>query len=218
MVVVVALGAAAGILGLRRRRYWPSLLALGSIVLAVMAAARYSYDYYYAPAFTVAIPGALWLFRRRERSLAPVYVLAAALALYGFALTKVQTWEPPRAAAIDASAQELADELVAPGEVILVGNYYFPIEDVRFGSLVDTFVDHVPQYPYRFVTQLRIVAERQLVPRYVVGGEELPEAGAVASIGLDGRGPFVVEGLPRRWGPEGQFRVARIVESPPLDS
>lgn len=106
----------------------------------------------------------------------------------------------------------------ATGEVILVGNYYFPIEDVRFGSLVDSFVDHVPEYPYRFVTQLRIVAERQLVPRYVVGGDELPDAAEVASIELDGRGPFVVEGLARRWGPEQQFRVARIVESPELDS
>jgi hypothetical protein len=218
MVIVVALGIAAGVLGIRRRIYWPSLLALGSVVLAVMAAARYSYDYYYAPAVVVAIPCALWLFRRRDRSLAPIYVLVATVALYGFALTKVQTWEPPQAAAIDASAQELADELLAPGEVILVGDYYFPIEDVRFGSLVDTFVDHVPEYPYRFLTQLRIVAERQLIPKYVVGGDELPEGAETASIELDGRGPFVVEGLDRRWGPAQQFRVARIVESPPLES
>ena len=217
MVVVVVLGAAAGALGVVRREYWPSLLALGSLVLGVMAAARYSYDYYYAPAFTVAIPGALWLFRRSGRSAAPVYVLAATVALYGFGLLRVQTWQPPQDAAINTSAQELADELLSPGEVILVGDYYFPIEDVRFGSLVDTFVDHVPQYPFRFLTQLRIVAERQLVPKYVVGGDELPDAGQVTRIELEGR-PFVVEGTGRTWGPAQQFHLARIVEAPPLDS
>ena len=217
MAVVVVLGAVAGAIGLVRREYWPTLLALGSLVLATMAAARYSYDYYYAPAFTVALPAAAWLFRRSGRRTAPVYVLAATVALYGFALTKVQTWEPPQDEAVNAAAQELADELLAPGEVMLVGNYYFPIEDVRFGSLVDTFVDHVPPYPYRFLTQLRIVAERQLVPRYAVGGDELPDAGKVTTVEFDGQ-PFVVEGLARRWGPAQQFRIARIVESPALES
>ena len=121
-------------------------------------------------------------------------------------------------AAINASAQELADELLSPGDVILVGDYYFPIEDVRFGSLVDTFVDHVPEYPYRFVTQLRIVAERRLVPKYVVGGDELPDAGQVASIELEGR-PFVVEGTGRTWGPGATVPASRrIVEAPPLES
>lgn len=217
MVVVVVLGAAAGVLGVLRRQHWPLLLALGSVVLALMAAARYSYDYYYAPAFTVAIPGALWLFGRAGRVKAPVYVLAAAVAFYGYALTKVQTWEPPRDEAINASAQALADELLAPGEVILAGHYYMPIEDVRFGSLVDGFVDHVPEYPYRFLSSLRVVGERQLTPAYVVGGAELPEAGQVATIQVEGQ-DFTVEGLARTWGPANEFRVARVVEAPPLES
>lgn len=219
MVAIVALGLASGVVGLVRRRYWPPILALGTAVLALMAAARYSYDYYYAPAFAVAIPGALWLVRRRDRAAAPVLVLAVVAAVYVFALTKVQTWQPPREAEINASAQKLADELLEPGDVIVVSNYYLPIEDVRFGSLVDGFVDHVPEYPYRFVTQLRIASERGLTPAYVIGGEELPgTAGETASMNLDGRGPFVVEGTGRAWGPEEEFRVARIVEAPPLES
>jgi Dolichyl-phosphate-mannose-protein mannosyltransferase len=217
MVVVVALGLAGGVLGVLRREYWPFLLALGSVVLALMAAARYSYDYYYAPAFTVAIPGALWLFRRSGRAAAPVYVLAATVAFYGYALTEVQTWQPPQDEAVDASAQQLADELLGPGEVILVGHYYTPIEDVRFGSLVDGFVDHVPEYPYRFLSSLGIAGERQLTPKYVVGGAELPEAGQTAAIQLDGQ-PFTVEGLARTWGAANELRVARIVEAPPLQS
>jgi hypothetical protein len=216
MVVVVVLGVAAGVLGVLRRQYWPLLLALGSVVLALMAAARYGYDYYYAPAFTVAIPGALWLFRRSGRAAAPVYVLAATVAFYGYALTKVQTSQPPQEEAINASAQALADELLAPGEVILVGHAYAPIEDVRFGSFVDGAVDHVPEYPYRFLSSLGIAGERQLTPKYVVGGAELPQAGQTAAVQLDGR-PFTVEGLARTWGPAKEFRLARVVQAPPLE-
>ena len=216
-VVVIGLGAAAGVIGLRRRQHWPFLLGLGSIVLATMAAARYSFDYYYVPAFAVAIPGALWILRRRARPTAPAYVWIGVLALFGWSLTHVQTWEPRRAAEIDAAAQQLADELLRPGEVILVGNYYFPVEDVRFGSLVDGFVDYVPEYPYRFLSRPRVAGERGLVPRYVVGGDELPDTGEVANLDIDGYGPFVVEGLARRWGPAQEFRVARVVESPSLE-
>jgi hypothetical protein len=75
----------------------------------------------------------------------------------------------------------------------------------------------VPEYPYRFVTQTRIVAERQLTPSYIVGGEELPDAGDLVTMQLDGQ-PFVVVGLDRRWGPADQFKLAAIVEPPPLDS
>jgi hypothetical protein len=51
----------------------------------------------------------------------------------------------------------------------------------------------------------------------VVGGTELPEAGQTAAIQLDGQ-PFTVEGLSRTWGPANEFRVARIVQAPPLES
>ena len=213
--IVISMGLVAGGIGLARRQYWPFLLALGSLVLATMAAARYSYDYYYAPAVAVAIPGALWLVRRSARAAAPIVVLAAAVALFGLTITKVQTWEPPREAEIDAAARALADELLEEGDVLLQ-NYNFPVEDVRFAGLVDGFVDHVPEYPYRILSSPGIAGERGLVPRYVIGIDELPEAGEVASIDVGGYGPFVVEGLDRRWGPEDIYRLARIVESPSL--
>jgi hypothetical protein len=216
-VLVVGLGVAAGIVGLVRRQYWPALMGLGSIVLAVMAAARYSYDYYYVPAFAVAIPGALWLAQRGSRRRAPLLVWAAAIALFGLTISKVQTWQPGADRAVNESAEELADELLAEGEVILVQDYYFPVEDVRFGSLVDNFVDHVPEYPYRLVALPRIVGERGLVPRFVTDRDGVPEPGEIAEVTFGGYGPFVVEGLDRRWGPNGEYRLARVLESPPLD-
>ena len=185
-LAVIGLGVAAGVVGIVRKQYWPSLLALGSIVLTLMAAARYSYDYYYMPAFAVAIPGALWLARRGTRSSAPLYVWVVALALFALTVSQVQTWQPGTDRAIDASANELADELVGDGEVILVQDYYFPSEDVRFGSLVDSFVDHVPDYPYRLVALPRIVGERGLVPRYVTDRDGVPAAGETAEVTVGG--------------------------------
>jgi hypothetical protein len=206
------------VIGLVRRRYWPFLLALGSLVLATMAAARYSYDYYYAPAFAVAIPGALWIFRRSGRAAVPFYVWVPVVGLLAWTVTNVQTWEQRQEREIDAAAQELATELLQPGEVILVPHYYFPVEDVRFDSLVDGFVDHVPEYPYRFISRPKTAAERSLVPRYLVAGAtELPAPGETASLDIGGVGPFVVEGLPTRWGPAEQYGVARIVQSAPLE-
>ena len=215
--LVIGLGVAAGVVGLVRKHYWPALLALGSIVLATMAAARYSYDYYYAPAFAVAIPGAFWLVGRGSGGIGRAAVLVAAVAAFGLTISKVQTWEPDREREIQAAASALADELLSDGEVILVQDYYFPAEDVRFGSLVDNFVDHVPEYPYRILATPRIVAERGLVPRYAVGRDELPDPGETAEIDVAGYGPFVVEGLETRWGPDGIYRLARVLESPPLE-
>ena len=79
------------------------------------------------------------------------------------------------------------------------------------------FVDHVPEYPYGFLSSPGIAGERGLVPRYVVGRDELPDAGDVTSIDVGGYGPFVVRGLERRWGPGNAYRLARIVESPSLE-
>ena len=216
--IVVGLGFVAGVLGVVRRTYWPFLLALGSLVLATMAAARYSYDYYYAPAFAVAVPGALWLLRRRGRVGAPFYVWIPVAALLAWTVSEVQSWEQAREQEIDASAQALGDELLRPGEAVLVNDYRTPIEDVRFDSLVDAFVDHVPAYPYRFVNRPATAVERGLTPRYVASSAgELPPPGETAEVYVAGVGPFVVEGTETRFGPDDAFGVARIVQSPPVE-
>ena len=114
-VVVIVLGLLAGGVALVRRTYWPFLLALGSLVLATMAAARYSYDYYYAPAFAVAVPAALWIFRRREGSAVPFYVWIPVAGLLAWTVSEVQSWEQRQEQAIDASAQVAASEVLEPG-------------------------------------------------------------------------------------------------------
>jgi hypothetical protein len=216
--VVVALGLVAGAVGLVRRTYWPLLLALGSLVLASMAAARYSYDYYYAPAFAVALPAALWLFRRPGRVGTPFYVWVPVAALLAWTVSEVQSWEQGREAETNASAQALADELLQPGEVVLVNDYSTPIEDVRFDSLVDGFADYVPAFPYRYVNRPQTAAEQQLTPRYVAStAGELPPPGERASTTIAGVGPYVIEGTEWRFGPGDAYGIARIVESPPQE-
>lgn len=218
--VVLALGLAAGAVGLARRCYWPFLLAIGSVVLAVMAAARFSFDYYYAPAVVVSVPGALWLFRRADRPGAPVYVLLTALLVVAWSASHLRSSDLERNVAadlgVDAAAQSLADRILDDGQVILVPSYNFPVEDVRFGSLVEGFADHVPDYPYRFLAQPHIAAEHGLTPAfYVAGASDLPVGTATIDIG--GFGPFTIERLPERWGPHGEYGVARILNSPPLE-
>jgi len=214
--VVLVLGAAAGAIGLAQRRYWPFLLGLGTLALGVMAAARYSYDYYYAPAFAVAIPGALWLLSRRGARAVPLYVWLPVLLLFGLSISHFERFQGGGGEDVNGPAQALADELLQPGEVILVPHYYFPVEDVRFDSLVDGFVDHVPEYPYRFLSRPQTAAERGFTPAYYVTSDDDLAPGRSA-IDIGGYGPFVVEKLPTRWGPDQEYGVARILESPSFD-
>jgi hypothetical protein len=215
--VIIALGLAAGVLGIARRRYWPFILALGTLVLATMAAARLSQPNYYAPAFAVAIPGALWLFTRRGSRPVPYLLWLPVLLFLGLGLAHDESAQWERESETNAAAQQLADDLLRPGEVILAPSYYFPVEDVRFGSLVDGFADHVPEYPYRFLSAPRVAAERGLTPAYYVAADSDLPAEGVAKVDIGGYGPFVVERLPIRWGREREYGVARILEAPALE-
>ena len=214
--IMVVLGVAGGVLGIVRRTYWPSLLALGGLALALMAAARYSYDYYYVPAVTVMIPGALWLAARSRSRAAPVLAWIPVLVLFGLSISHYSVFDGRPGQEVNTAAQELADELLRPGEVALVPNYYYPIEDVRFDSLVDGFVDHVPDFPYRFLSRPTTAAARGLTPAYYVAPYgDLPSGRT--SIEIAGLGPYVIEKLPKRWGPADEYGVARIVSAPALE-
>jgi dolichyl-phosphate-mannose-protein mannosyltransferase len=209
--LVFALAVGAAVVGARRRTWWPALLALGSLVLAVMAAARYSYYYYYGPAYAVALPGALWLLRGRRAAVPPAgWAVVAALALpLFFHLDRPVATEK----ALNADAQRLADRLLKPGEVILA-QPYFPIEDVRYDGVVDGFVDYVPAtYPYRFLEAGSArVAERGLKPRYYVAPirevQGIPDG---ARVDLGHGVSYVLRPTSISWGPHGRYGVAEIV-------
>jgi hypothetical protein len=207
--IVILLAVVAAVVGARRRVFWPLLLALGGGLLAVEAAARYSVGYYYAPAYAVSVPAALWVLRRREGGAVPVHgwlVVAAVLGPLFFHLPE----SPGGDVRFNAAAQRIADGLLHPGEVILTPGP-MSIEDLAFDAYVDGFADHVPAYPYRFlpVSELPRLGELGLTPRYYTAPAlELP-VGSLGRVELDGRS-FTVRRLPVTWGPDlGVVRILR---------
>lgn len=211
--IVFALAGAAVVVGLRRGVHWPLLLATAAAPMAVVAAARFSFDYYYATAYAFALPGALWVLRgRATRVTLPAVVVVAALTLP--LLTDLGT-EETSVVPDGEAAQALADELVRPGEVILA-TLDLPIEDVRWQVFVEGFNDHQPDYPYRFLGDSiwQRARELGLTPtHYVNKAGDLPAAGTVEERTLGGE-PFTLRRLPLEWGPGDRYGVEEVVERP----
>lgn len=214
ILLVGALSLAAAVVGALRRTWWPLLLAVGSAILATMAAARVGFDYYFAPAFAVAIPGALWVAQRRGRAVPPLAWVAVLVAFLPLLTHLPKWWEDPR----NAAAEELAPTLLRPGEVALAPPpTQFPLEDTWWQNLVEGFVSPVPAYPYRFMdgTAYQRAEEHGLRPRYAVAPVgELPPEGGSQEWFLAGAGPFVVRRLPTTWGPDDAYGVVEILALP----
>ncbi len=150
-IVVIGCSIAAGLVGAIRGVYWPLVLAIGSVALAVEAAARLNVSYYYLPAYAVAIPGTTWLFARFRRPFGIVATAGLAATLLTAALTHPAT-SIDRDLALNRSAQRLADRLLQPGEFILTPYWStWPIDDLRYDGFVAGFTTHAPARPRRFV-------------------------------------------------------------------
>ena len=145
--VLCGIGA---LVGLRRREPAPVVWFVGAAVLGVFAEARLAAIHYFAPAFVVALFGALWLVRRARLG-APV--LAAALVAY----LVLPQLEHRGALGYDASLEgAVAPSLRAlearlqPGEIAVTTSYW-PHPDTRYFGVVEPYVAYTPPYPYRFV-------------------------------------------------------------------
>ncbi len=212
--IVFALSVAAAVVGYRRRVYWPLLLTTAVVPLTVVAAARFSFDYYDAPAYAFALPGALWLLARGSPRVGLRQALVVALVavpLLGDLGTE-ETNQIPTGVA----AAALADRILRPGEVILAP-LDIPIEDTRWVAFVDGFSDYAPPYAARFVPDgsWQLATKEGLTPAFLVGkAAELPPEGTTAEVSIVGQGPFVVRRLPLAWGPGDAYGVARILQFP----
>jgi hypothetical protein len=204
--IVFVLCVVAAVRGARQRVWWPALLALTSLFLGILAAARYSYPYYYGPAFAVAIPGAVSLFRTRDPGV-PILavVLSIVLVVPVFQHLYAPVTQDEKA---NAAAQRLADRLVKPGQVILVGASP-PIEDLAFEHLVAGFSDYTPaNYPYRFLpVGSRQLGHENLTPAYYVSTTTAIQAGTTVTLGAT---TYRLQPLPIRWGPNNAYGVARL--------
>lgn len=153
VMIVVAFAAAAAIVGVARRDAMPVLWFVGSGAAVVMAMARLSEHRYYAPGYVLAIPAALWLFRRSGPTAGPI--LALALAVGVVVPTFVHMNDQAHFVALEEresrAATQIADRLLRPGEVALLPNYDYPIADTRWWELLHDYVYSPPAYPYRFL-------------------------------------------------------------------
>jgi hypothetical protein len=174
--LLLALAGVAAALGARRGDARPVLWFSGAAVAFVMALARLGDVHYFAPAFVLSVPAALWLVRRLPGRLGP----GAAAAVVAVALLPVfQNLTDPANAATLAEARStaidrLGAELVTqPGTVGLSDDYVSPTADVRWFSLVHEFVAWAPPYPYRLLsdysTAESVAVSQHLLPTYYIG-------------------------------------------------
>jgi hypothetical protein len=174
VVIVFLIALVAGIIGALRRDPVPVVWAVAGLAAGAFAYARPPNVHYFAPAFVFAALAMLWLLQREPRARTPL--LAWVLILY----VALPAWdgrantgnEQERFAAQVAPAKEYVDARLRPGEVALVPSYW-PFADARFFELVQIYVDHVPDYPYRYLPATAGVRSfehgRATRPRFYVG-------------------------------------------------
>ena len=191
---VAGLAAAVGLLS-RRRSPLPVVLFAAALPLGILAAARLGDVHYYAPAYVVAVVGALWLFHRHGP---PGAVAVAALVIY-VVVPAFQTRHGPAHDTAAFAAQwtptyAAVERHLAPGEVALLPSGY-PNADERYFELVQNYVAYTPRYPYRFLPVSQRAADYAggdgLRPRYYAAPDATP-----GSVELVGFGSFTATRVP----------------------
>jgi hypothetical protein len=201
-LLVLALAGAAGVVGLLRRDPRPVVWAAGALTLGVLAFARPPAVHYFAPAFALSIPAALWLLQRERGAAASVLVwpIVLLVAWPAFRDRDAPAAETRRFAALVEPARKVVDARLRPGEVALVPQYW-PFADSRWFELVRPYVDYAPERGFRYLPATApaaaFAAEHRLRPRFYVG----PEA-----TGVDGEARV-------RVGELGEYRVRRVPEA-----
>jgi hypothetical protein len=177
--IVVALAGIAAFVGARRRTAWPGLWFASSAVAFLLAALRLGNLRYYDPAFVLAIPAALWLFRRTGSAAAPwpVWIVVAAVVVPTFVHMRDPAHAAQRDERVARASTRLEDRLLKPNEVALVSAYTYPGPDARWFELIQLYVPKTPPYPYRFIpADARAIASAAAEGKHVayfVGPEAL---------------------------------------------
>ena len=203
-VIAFLLAGVAGVLGVVRRDPRPVVWAVGALSMGAMAFARPPNVHYFAPTFVLAVLALLWLLQRTPRSRASILVWPFVLLLLWPAWRDrdVPAFEQERLAASAEDAKSYIAANLRPGEVALVPTYS-PFEDSRYFELVEIYVDHTPDYPYRSLpttAAARPFAEaHRLRPRFYYGPKasnvttETPAA--LGELGTYALAPTPVKGL-----------------------
>ena len=221
-VILFGVAGIAAAVGLVRRDFRPVLWFSGAAATFLMATARLGTTHYFAPAFALSIPAALWLASLLPRRL-PVVVAAALVAV---ALVPVlhDLSQPANAANQQAeqwaATQQLEKELLTqPGTVALSEDYVSANPDIRYYGLVQQFVSWTPDYPYRALPDtaagLQTAETRRLRPTYFIGRLPL-DIPQLQRVQLQ-FGSYVVEPLANTMFPSLGVGAMRLVHGPGVD-
>jgi hypothetical protein len=151
-LVLFAVAVLAAVFGLRRDDARPVVWAVGAATLGVLAWARPVAPHYLAPSFVLAVPAALWLLQRTRGARASLLVWPFVL-LIAWPAFDNRNAPADNASKLEASgktARAQALEGLGPNEVRFVPSYS-PDPDVRYFELVQLYVRHSPDYPYRLL-------------------------------------------------------------------
>jgi Dolichyl-phosphate-mannose-protein mannosyltransferase len=217
-VFIIALVAAA--VAVRRREVGPVLWAAGAAVAALFAAARFGTPHYWAPAYILSLPAALWLFRRLGGFGA---IGAAALLVYvvvpAAAHVRTGVHRAHRQARSAAVWNAVADRLLKHGEVALAPPYVAPVDDIPYIDFVTLWVEVPPPRTYRFLSareqSLQIAATQRSKVAYYFGPLALG-VDRVETVELIPGHKYVIEPVPVARGNSG-FGVVRLLHGDGVD-
>jgi Dolichyl-phosphate-mannose-protein mannosyltransferase len=172
---VFLLAAVAAAVGLVRREPTPVLLFSGAAVMAIMAQARLGATHYFAPAYVLSVPAALWLLRtgrRGARASVLVWPMVALIVLPQYQHRRDAGNTAAAFAAREEPALRTVERRLEPGEVALVPGSW-PHPDNRYFESVYLYSEHTPDYEYHFLPDyapaLAYANQHGLRPRYFVG-------------------------------------------------
>jgi len=220
-VVLFALAVVAAAVAIRRRDLTPTLWAAGAIVAAVFAAARFGTQHYWAPAYVLSIPPALWLCRRGGMigTVGAVALLAYVLVPAG-AHVRTGAHRAERQAQGEVVWDAAAARLLKPGQIALGQPYVAPVADIPYVDLVRLWVEVPPPRSYRFVSArepgLAVAAAQHAKLAYFFGARALAVRGRTRLELFPGH-EYVVEPVPSARRPDIGFGVLRLVHGEGVD-
>ena len=216
LLVLAGIGAVVGVA--RGKGYW-CVWVLGALAIGATGAARGGAIYYYAPAYILTLPAALWVLRERAGRFAGL----AAILILGYVLVpQIQHRRDAAHAARDEERQaavfsSIGGRLLRPGEVALV-DQEAPTPDSRYNGLVENFLEGVPPFPNRrFIEDFRFTPEWArrygLTFGYYIGRRALQLPDRVQPMSFIS-GNYIVRPLPAYARPDLNLGVVKLLRGP----
>ena len=210
VVIMFLLALVAGIVGVVRREPVPVVWAVGALATGVFAYARPPNVHYFAPSFVLAALAVLWLLQREPRARTPLlaWVVVLYVVMPAWDHRESTAAEQEQFAASVVPAKEYVDARLQPGEVAIVPSYW-PFADARYFELVQIYVKHSPEYPYRYLPATSAAGpyaqQRGFRPRFFVGPQAV-NLTAATQVDLGELGRYTIA--------PGSGMVAEIVGGP----